>query len=92
MSRNEDMIYISVCTHTRQVEHQRCSRTGRVQKNYNILRKNTIFYEHPVAKKFGYFTITQPDWLLRFFLHASQMSFQYFELAYAFDGQTFFYQ
>ena len=23
---------VSVCTHTRQVEHQRCSRTGRVQK------------------------------------------------------------
>ena len=37
-----------VCIHTRQVEHQRCSRTCRVQKNHNILRKNTIFYEHPV--------------------------------------------
>ena len=24
----------SVCTHTRQVEHKRCSRTGRVQKNH----------------------------------------------------------
>ena len=24
---------VSVCTHTRQVENQRCSRTGRVQKN-----------------------------------------------------------
>ena len=33
---------VSVCTHTRQVEHQRCSSTGRVQKNHNILRKNTI--------------------------------------------------
>ena len=32
-----------VCTHTRQVEHQRCSRTGRVQKNHNIFRnKHTI--------------------------------------------------
>ena len=30
---------VSVCTHTRQVEHQRWSRTGRVQKNHNILRK-----------------------------------------------------
>ena len=29
---------VSVCTHTRQVEHQRCSRTGRVQKNHKILR------------------------------------------------------
>ena len=39
---------VSVCTHTRQVEHQRCSRTGRVKKNHNILRKSTIFDEHPV--------------------------------------------
>ena len=30
---------VSVCTHTRQVEHQRCSRTGRVQKNHKIFRK-----------------------------------------------------
>ena len=29
---------VSVCTHTRQGEHQRCSKTGRVQKNH----------EHPV--------------------------------------------
>ena len=36
------------CVHTRQVEHQRCSRTGRVQKIYKILRKITIFNEHPV--------------------------------------------
>ena len=40
---------VSVCTHTRQVEHQRCCRTDRVQKNYNNLRKNTIFNEHPVS-------------------------------------------
>jgi len=39
---------VSVCTHTRQLEHQRCSRNGRVQKNHNILRKTTIFNEHPV--------------------------------------------
>ena len=33
-----------------QVEHQRCSsRACRVQKNHKILRKNTIFNEHPVA-------------------------------------------
>ena len=30
---------VSDCTHTRQVENQRCSRTGRVQKNHEILRK-----------------------------------------------------
>ena len=31
------------------VKHQRCnSRTYRVQKYQNILRKNTIFNEHPV--------------------------------------------
>ena len=30
---------VSVCTHTRQVENQRCSRTGRVHKNHKILRK-----------------------------------------------------
>ena len=28
--------------------HQRCGRTGRVQKIQNFLRKNTIFNEHPV--------------------------------------------
>ena len=43
---------VSVCTHTRQVEHQRCIRTGRVQKKYKILRKNTIINEHPVAAVF----------------------------------------
>ena len=38
--------------HIRQVEHQCCSRTGRIQKNHNILKKkNTIFNEHPVVKK-----------------------------------------
>ena len=39
---------VSVCIQTRQVEHQRCRRTGRVQKNHKILRKNTIITEHPV--------------------------------------------
>ena len=39
---------VSVCTHTRQVENLRCSRTDRVQKNQKNLRKNTIFNEHPV--------------------------------------------
>ena len=37
---------VSVCTHTMQCEHQRCNRTGRVQKNHKISRKNTIFNEH----------------------------------------------
>ena len=41
---------VSVCTHTRQVEHQRRSRTGRVQKIQIFFRKNTIFNEHPVCK------------------------------------------
>ena len=41
---------VSVCTHARQVEHQRCSRTGRVQKYHKILRKNTIINEHPVSE------------------------------------------
>ena len=36
---------VSVCTHTRRLEHQRCSRTGRVQKNHKIYGKNTIFNE-----------------------------------------------
>ena len=39
---------VSVCTHTRQVENQRCSRTGRVEKNHKILGKKTIFNVHPV--------------------------------------------
>ena len=30
---------VSVCTHTRQVEHQHDNRTGRVRKNNKILRK-----------------------------------------------------
>ena len=32
---------VSVCTHTRQVENQRCNRTGRVQKNSKILWEKT---------------------------------------------------
>ena len=43
---------VSVCTHTRQVENHRCSRAGRVKKNHNILRKKSIFYEHPVVFNF----------------------------------------
>ena len=40
-----------MCTHAGQVEHQRCSRNGRVQKIKKILRKNTIFNEHPVCAR-----------------------------------------
>ena len=43
-----------MCTHTRQVEHQQCSRTVRVQKIHKILRKNTIFNEHPVGEEDGH--------------------------------------
>ena len=39
---------INVCKQWH-VKHQHCNRTGRVQKNQNILRKNTIFNEHPVT-------------------------------------------
>ena len=38
---------VSVCTQW-QVKHRRCSRIYTVQKNHNILGKNTIFIEHPV--------------------------------------------
>ena len=41
---------VSVCTQW-QVKHQHCSRTCRVHKNHNILRRNTISNEHPVSKK-----------------------------------------
>ena len=33
---------VNVCTHAGQVEHQRCSRTGRVQKIQKILIKKII--------------------------------------------------
>ena len=42
---------LSVCTQW-QVKHQRCSKTCRVQENHNILRKNTIFNEHPVIQSY----------------------------------------
>ena len=38
---------VSVCVHSRQVEHQRCSRTGRVQKNHKFLRKKHNIYWTP---------------------------------------------
>ena len=43
------------CVYTHQAGRTpRCSRTGRVQKNYKILRKNTIFNEHPVCSLKGF--------------------------------------
>ena len=39
------LFFLGCCTHTRQVEHQRCSRTSRVQKNHNILM-NTLYFHH----------------------------------------------
>ena len=39
---------VSVCTHTRQVEHQTCSRTGRVKKNHKNLRKKTQYLMNPI--------------------------------------------
>ena len=42
---------VSVCTHNRQVEHQRCSRTGRVKKNHKILRKKTYIRENSRQKR-----------------------------------------
>ena len=48
---------VSVYVHTRQVEHQGCSRTGRVQKNHKTSRKNTFLNEHPVCHTFGRFCI-----------------------------------
>ena len=38
-----------VYTHQAGKTTRRYSRTGRVQKNHNILMKNTIFNEHPVS-------------------------------------------
>ena len=43
---------VSECTQW-QVKHQHCSRTGRVQKHHNILRKTAIYNEHPVGKTFS---------------------------------------
>ena len=46
-----------------QGKHQRYSRTGRVQKNHNILRKNTIFNEHPI--QYGIPMIELPFLIIR---------------------------
>ena len=35
---------VSVCTHTRQVEHQRYSRNGRVQNNHKTLRTKKQYF------------------------------------------------
>ena len=44
---------VSVCTHTRQLEHQRCSRTGRVQKNHKI-RKKTQYLKNTLYLNLSY--------------------------------------
>ena len=58
---------VRVCTHIRQVEHQRCSRTGRFQKIHKILSKNvTIFNEHPAFKGAGHVVellLSLPVWI-----------------------------
>ena len=48
---------VGVCTHSRQVENQRCSRTGRVEKNHKIFRKKhnnehlvDVILQHGTAK------------------------------------------
>ena len=42
-----------MCTHTRQVEHQRCSRTGRVQKNHKKTQylMNTLYLDFCSAQR-----------------------------------------
>ena len=40
-----------MCTHTRQVENQRLHQNLQSSEKYKILRKNTIFNEHPVSEK-----------------------------------------
>ena len=52
---------VSECTQW-QVNPSACSRTCRVQKNHNILRKHTIFNEHPVyAEKAFLFPLSIND-------------------------------
>ena len=60
---------VSVCTHTRQAKHQRCSRTGRVKKNHNILRKKHNIWWTPCSSKRSSWKqtldVTSPDFVLR---------------------------
>ena len=68
---------VSVGTHTRKVEHQRSSRTGRVRKNHNILRKkNTIFNEHPGVNQFKAKTIAF-KWFIYISSHKSGAKLKY---------------
>ena len=52
---------VSVCTHTRQIEHQRCSRTDRVQKNQKNFRK-----KHMIEPKNNNFYFEQVQHLKMF--------------------------
>ena len=49
---------VSVCTHTRQVENQRCNRTGRVQKNHfkekTQYLMNTLYINSSWAMSFSH--------------------------------------
>ena len=70
---------VSVCTHTRQVENQRCSRIGRFQKNHKILGKtqylmNTryIIYVTSIPKIMPKNTIVRKNAVVRFW------TFQFF--------------
>ena len=44
---------VSVWVHNGRSNYSACSRTGRVRKNHNILRKNTTFNKHPVNYSFS---------------------------------------
>ena len=67
---------VSVCTHTRQVEDQRCSRTGRVKKNHKILGKNTIFNEHPLYNGQRYYIKGEKILTVKFLGIRSTLSFK----------------
>ena len=43
---------VSVCTPTRQVEHQRCSRTGRVKKSQSFKEKHNIYHVRHLTLSF----------------------------------------
>ena len=77
---------VSVCTHTRQVEHQqRCSRTGRVQENHKILRKKTQYlmstvYVTMARERIASLQITKPDSQFKLFAHIVRRTTDQFSL------------
>ena len=54
---------VSVCSQW-QVKYHHCIRTDRVQKNHYIIRKNTIFNEHPVYVNSNIFAMNKRFYLL----------------------------